>query len=162
MEIQMNDNSIVEMLETIFSNVNSWLNFAEAKNAALMAFNIAMLAVTWGSTENAGKNILFYGVNLAIVISTIIALKSFKPDKGKCKEETGVIKENDNLLLIALYKKYQDTVKTEDELLKREIDYADEITYNAKIIVQKYKCFKNAWYVDFIGLVGIAVLILAA
>lgn len=48
MEIQMNDNSIVEMLETIFSNVNSWLNFAEAKNAALMAFNIAMLAVTWG------------------------------------------------------------------------------------------------------------------
>ena len=55
MEIQMNDNSIVEMLETIFSNVNSWLNFAEAKNAALMAFNIAMLAVTWGSTENAGK-----------------------------------------------------------------------------------------------------------
>lgn len=43
MEIQMNDNSIVEMLETIFSNVNSWLNFAEAKNAALMAFNIAML-----------------------------------------------------------------------------------------------------------------------
>ena len=45
MEIQMNDNSIVEMLETIFSNVNSWLNFAEAKNAALMAFNIAMLAV---------------------------------------------------------------------------------------------------------------------
>ena len=139
MEIQMNDNSIVEMLESIFSNVNSWLNFAEAKNAALMAFNIAMLAVTWGSTENAGKNILFYGVNLAIVISTIIALKSFKPDKGKCKEETGVIKENDNLLfyediakyskesyLIALQKKYQDTVKTEDELLKREIDYADE------------------------------------
>lgn len=114
-------------------------------------------------------------MNLAIVISTIIALKSFKPDKGKCKEETGVIKENDNLLfyediakyskesyLIALYKKYQDTVKTEDELLKREIDYADEITYNAKIIVQKYKCFKNARYVDFIGLVGIAVLILAA
>lgn len=32
MEIQMNDNSIVEMLETIFSNVNSWLNFAEAKS----------------------------------------------------------------------------------------------------------------------------------
>lgn len=46
---------------------------------------------------------------------------------------------------LALYKKYQDTVKTEDELLKREIDYADEITYNAKIIVQKYKCFKNAY-----------------
>lgn len=106
MEIQMNDNSIVEMLETIFSNVNSWLNFAEAKNAALMAFNIAMLAVTWGSTENAGKNILFYGVNLAIVISTIIALKSFKPDKGKCKEETGVIKENDNLLFYEDIAKY--------------------------------------------------------
>ena len=84
MEIQMNDNSIVEMLETIFSNVNSWLNL-QKQNAALMAFNIAMLAVTWGSTENAGKNILFYGVNLAIVISTIIALKSFKPDKGNVR-----------------------------------------------------------------------------
>lgn len=110
---------------------------------------------------------------LLMKMQNVISLKA--ADKGKCKEETGVIKENDNLLfyediakyskesyLIALYKKYQDTVKTEDELLKREIDYADEITYNAKIIVQKYKCFKNARYVDFIGLVGIAVLILAA
>lgn len=35
MEIQMNDNSIVEMLETIFSNVNSWLNFAEAKKRCI-------------------------------------------------------------------------------------------------------------------------------
>lgn len=40
-----------------------------------------------GSTENAGKNILFYGVNLAIVISTIIALKSFKPDKENVKKK---------------------------------------------------------------------------
>lgn len=31
MEIQMNDNSIVEMLETIFSNVNSWLNLQKQK-----------------------------------------------------------------------------------------------------------------------------------
>lgn len=73
-----------------------------------------------------------------------------------------MVENSQKYAAVALYKKYQDTVKTEDELLKREIDYADEITYNAKIIVQKYKCFKNAWYVDFIGLVGIAVLILAA
>lgn len=63
--------------------------------------------------------------------------------------DTPIAKYSKESYLIALYKKYQDTVKTEDELLKREIDYADEITYNAKIIVQKYKCFKNAWYVDF-------------
>lgn len=55
-----------------------------------------------------------------------------------------IAKYSEESYLIALYKKYQDTVKTEDELFKREIDYADEITYNAKIIVQNISVFKNA------------------
>ena len=33
-----------ELLQQIFENINMWLHFAEAKNAAIIAFNIALLA----------------------------------------------------------------------------------------------------------------------
>lgn len=35
-----NEKEMVGVLEKIFSNINSWLTFAEAKNAAIIAFNI--------------------------------------------------------------------------------------------------------------------------
>lgn len=39
----------VELLQKIFENTNHWLQFAEAKNAALIAFNIAVIAAVIGS-----------------------------------------------------------------------------------------------------------------
>ena len=79
MEIQMNDNSIVEMLETIFSNVNSWLNFAEAKNAANIAFVIACIAAIF-SLQN--MNIILYIVCIFLIASGIGSLISFLPRLG--------------------------------------------------------------------------------
>ena len=35
---------VYELLKNIFSNLNNWLTFAEAKNAAIIAFNIACLS----------------------------------------------------------------------------------------------------------------------
>lgn len=40
----MDNKELDELLEKIFSNVNSWLNFAEAKNAANVGFVVACLA----------------------------------------------------------------------------------------------------------------------
>lgn len=40
----MDRKDLDELLEKNFSNVNSWLNFAEAKNAANIAFVIACIA----------------------------------------------------------------------------------------------------------------------
>lgn len=40
----MENKELDELLEKIFSNVNSWLNFAEAKNAANVGFVVACLA----------------------------------------------------------------------------------------------------------------------
>lgn len=45
MENSDDRNSAVSILENTFSNINNWLSFAEAKNAALIAFNIAVLTV---------------------------------------------------------------------------------------------------------------------
>ena len=42
MERQSNDKR--ELLQWIFNNTNNWLHFAEAKNAAMIAFNVAMAA----------------------------------------------------------------------------------------------------------------------
>ena len=36
-----------EQLKEIFDNVNNWVTFAEAKNAAIIAFNVACISCIW-------------------------------------------------------------------------------------------------------------------
>lgn len=42
--------------------------------------------------------------------------------------------------------------KTGNNKRTMELDYADEITYNAQIAVNKYKWFKRALYIDLCGI----------
>ena len=49
------ENNNNDLLYTIFQNVNAWLHFVEAKNAALIAFNIAVLSALMGSNEYSGS-----------------------------------------------------------------------------------------------------------
>ena len=39
-----NNKEHIELLQKIFDNTNTWLHFAEGKNAALIAFNVTMIA----------------------------------------------------------------------------------------------------------------------
>lgn len=169
------NNKAVEILEKIFSNVNNWLAFAEAKNAAIIAFNIAVIAALLSGSDVLGKTIIFYFLNVIIVLSTAFALLSFIPNLGNDKSASSQIDEQDNLLLfshiakyskeqylIAVYRVYFNLTRQENDLSKIELDYADEITYNAGITVNKYRCFKRALYIDFVGILGILILIIIA
>lgn len=175
MEDNRNEKEMVDELEKIFSNINSWLTFAEAKNAAIIAFNIAVIAALFSGADILGKTLIFYLINVIMVVSSGLALIAFIPNMSNNKKTIEVIKEQDNLLLyshiakytkekylIALYKKYFNSIKQESDLSKIELDYADEITYNAEITVNKYKWFRRALYVDFIGILGILSLIILA
>ncbi len=175
MEDNRNEKEMVGVLEKIFSNINSWLTFAEAKNAAIIAFNIAAIAAFFSGADILGKTLVFYLINVTMVVAAGLALIAFIPNMSNNKKTTDVIEEQDNLLLyshiakytkekylIALYKKYFNSIKQESDLSKIELDYADEITYNAEITVNKYKWFRRALYVDFFGILEILILIILA
>lgn len=170
-----NEKEMVGVLEKIFSNINSWLTFAEAKNAAIIAFNIAVIAALFSGADILGKTLFFYLINVIMVVSSGLALIAFIPNMGNNKKTIEVKEEQNNLLLyshiakytkekylIALYKEYFNSIKQESDLSKIELDYADEITYNAEITINKYKWFRRALYVDFIGIIGILILIILA
>ena len=55
----MENKELDELLEKIFSNVNSWLNFAEAKNAANVGFVVACLAAIFSLED---MNALLYTI----------------------------------------------------------------------------------------------------
>ena len=173
MENSDDRNSAVSILENTFSNINNWLSFAEAKNAALIAFNIAVLTAMLGSVDVLNKNVLYYIINCALIISSGLALMSFKPKTGNNKRTIQSSNDADNLLLfthiakytkekylIAVYRKYLNIIKREEDLSKIELDYADEITYNAQITVNKYAWFNRALCVDIGSMCCILILII--
>lgn len=75
----MDRKDVDELLEKSFSNVNSWLNFAEAKNAANIVFVIACITAIF-SLRN--MNIILYTVCIFLIISGISSLISFLPRLG--------------------------------------------------------------------------------
>lgn len=80
----MDNKELDELLEKIFSNVNSWLNFAEAKNAANVGFVVACLAAIF-SLEDVNAlllNALLYTICIFLVISGMFSLISFLPKLG--------------------------------------------------------------------------------
>lgn len=70
------------MLQNIFDNTNTWLHFVEGKNAALIAFNVTMIATIteMGLTEN--YLLLTSIILIGLILSTITALWSFKQING--------------------------------------------------------------------------------
>lgn len=87
---------IQNLLKEIFSNVNNWLAFAEGKNAALVAFNIACLSIIWDIEKNIGGEVMIYIVYGGMLISTIMALVSFIPQMNKKIKNKGIPLKNDS------------------------------------------------------------------
>lgn len=75
MNIQDENEKVISFLCTELERVDKWLSFGEAKNAALVAMNIALLSV---GVEFKCKS-LFLGLRICVVISMLIALLSFWP-----------------------------------------------------------------------------------
>ena len=160
-----------ELLQQILSNTNSWLHFAEAKNAALIAFNVALVTgiieVDWLADYFACAMFTIIGFISAI----IVAVWSFKPvNKALSKIENNGFVENllhfayvasleQDEYLQSLYARYW---KGDDgnNFTELEKDYCEEIIEIARITMKKQKCFEIGLYINIfmIFLFGILVI----
>lgn len=69
-----------DKIKYIFENTNNWLNFAEAKNAALLAFNVAVItAITSSELLTKSSETLVFAVSAILIISSIMSMISFIP-----------------------------------------------------------------------------------
>lgn len=174
----MNNKELDELLEKNFSNINSWLNFAEAKNAANIALVIACIAAIF-SLEN--RNILLYIICILLIGSGICSLISFLPRLGNKVLRRGLFifkrkkksTNNTNLIFFENIKDYSGDIYIEQvckmyfnenkhSATKYQLDLSDEIVYNADIVSRKYKFFKMAVYLDIIGFILLVFFIISA
>lgn len=168
-------NNIYEMLEKVFANINYWLTFAEAKNAANLAFVAAVLAIVNDiQAEQCVESVCVFVVGL----SGLFSLLSFFPKVGskvcmKIKKLMNNMQEpsEKNLLfyehiqymtgeqyLEKIHKEYFKQ-NVPNVLNKKEVDIANEIVFNASITSDKYLFFKCSVILDIavLGLLGILV-----
>lgn len=163
------------LLQQILDNVNNWLYFAEAKNAALIAFNIALLASLMGSDLLMVSNVLFSAAIIGLLISIMISLLSFKPMNTKLGKTSGTNIE-ENLLHFAyiaslerdeyikkLHNYYwQDSSMDMNKISRLECDYCEEIIENARITMSKQYYFKMSFYIVLVVLVAVGALVICA
>jgi len=174
----MNDDKhemIQDLLRGIFNNVNNWLTHAEAKNAALVAFNVACLSFLWDMNITTAIKILYYIVCAGMLISTILALISFFPKMGKETKDQSAHSDHDNLIFYvdiakynkeqyikAIFKQYAKMDILDTEVQKIEMDFAEEITYNATVVIRKYKWFNYAIKTEILMLVILVITLIVA
>ena len=177
------DDKIIENVEEFFSTqlerTNYWLSFAEAKNAGLIAINIAIIGILMekGKILEMGR----VAVLLCLLASSIICIVSFYPNM-KSKEKKEQTSEAKNLVFyrdIAEFEseeKYttkvlndyfginrEDTDATNrDDVSALSADLAAEVFINSKITVRKYSTFRWSVILDIVALAGLALLLVIA
>ena len=160
-----------DFLEKSLERMNGWLQFAEAKHAALIAFLVAILAVLYGG-DFVSNAIFKMIIAIIYLIALIISIYSFYP-KGhmRASESNGSYGNNDNLLFwkdVAKYsvedflkKVYKDFMgKDRTSFEERELLYAYEIIDNARIAKRKYELFENAVKVTIFGTILIPIFLI--
>lgn len=163
----MGNRELDEYLEKIFANINTWLNFAEAKNAANLALIIAFIA---GVFSFGSIKVMQCVIGVVCVLSGLLSLIAFIPKLGKKiakwyinkRKKKNRKKQEENLLFFEDIKNYSGSEyakkiskvylqKREITLSKYQLDLADEIVYNADIASQKYMFFKWAVFLDIVA-----------
>lgn len=156
-----------EALKEIHTQVNTWLSFAEAKNGALIGFNIALVSFIKSFKVIGKAETLKYFIVAGYIIATFVALFSFIPDLRKAKklirELTQEEREKTNLLyyrdikkynastyIIELCKRYLNQNVENNQIERYMLDLAEEIIQNSRISSRKYITFLVALCIDFI------------
>lgn len=164
-----------ELLQQLLSSVNMWLHFAEAKNAALIAFNIALLSALFNADLFVFSSTIFSSIIIGLLISIVVLLFSFLPKNSPLKK---IIRSNieANLFhyvyvatldseefLSLLYKRYWAENNQNTPLFSRiERDCSKEIIQNARIAVRKQLFFNIAFKIDVVIIIIAALLIICA
>lgn len=164
------ENILKDDLKYIFGNVNHWLGVAEAKNAGLLAFNIAFISALLSSDIFSKCFTLEVIILIFFLISTTISLIALTPLTAKIKLKKPRINSNDNPLFFQdiikyEYTDYLDYVKnryhTSNDLCgKCEMDLAQEIVENSKNACVKYNLFKKALFLDVMAVVIIVIVVI--
>jgi len=169
-------------LKPIFTNVNDWLKFAEAKNAALIAFDGAAIMGLLSIVKDfsSGKGIIGIAISIAIVFlaaSLFTVLLSFYPQTRITEApKDKAIGENDNLYFWEHIKKYtaeeylkklretSDSSKPDAETpnghlnnMRLENDLAIQIITNSRMTSHKYRYFKYALTFTIVGLLPLVI-----
>lgn len=149
------------MLDTIrdtLSKVNDWVKFAEAKNAANIAFCSAStfaIARVILSNQNLNGYAHLYGyiVVLFLVLSLVLSLISFIPKLKTPWIKIGSRDKNDNLLYFGHACKYSGSKyldklysgnASKSENYEVELMYCDQIVVNSKVAYIKFSQFDLA------------------
>lgn len=171
-----------ELLYKIFSNVNEWLKFAEAKNAALVAFNSAAIAGIMQAYPTDNPDLMiFKGIMIALfAISICASIYTFLPVLSKTfnyQKLNDTEFEKEKAKFNSLFYGHHCKI-TKEQLLallnikapitnpvvpNLEMDIADQIITNSEIAMSKYKLFTFAAYLTFAGVVmGLVILLIRA
>ena len=167
-------NKIVSHFENQLERTNYWLSFAEAKNGAIIAINVALIAVLITIFDKAP---IFCVIAIScFLLSFTLSLISFIPNTKSRPDVNTMISDGELNLLF-----YGDvaSIGTTERYIKLSInryfsgkgmtlvnklvyDLASEVLINSRITVKKYNGFKNAVKVDFIALVLTIILLCVA
>lgn len=149
-----------DKLKYTFDNINQWLQFAEKKNAILIAFNATLLFgihrindIT--QSESILVNLYYYSFVLFIMLSAIISIISFIP-----KFTIPWLSSNFKSLKTINMLYWGDLAKLDKEnyieilgieskdLTKFDIDLLEQILINSRIAKRKFLLFNySVWLI---------------
>lgn len=167
---------MIDILKDTLSKVNDWIKFAEAKNAANVAFcsaTIFALTRVVTSKESINIYIMYYifFVLLCLILSLSISLFSFIPKLRIPWLYIGKRNDQDNLLFFGHACKYTaksyleklyDGKDQSNENKKLETLYSGQIVVNSKVAYIKFKQFDLAIYFTMIAILSpIGILVVA-
>ena len=143
------------MLESIFSNTNEWLKFAEAKSASLIAGNLAIIFGITEAVKDSTANTLALTIAIVtisqLLISSIFLLISFIPSLQIRAFDTDTPGDGKNLIYFAniknftpyeFAKKIKEATGSTEKITDYQIMLSEQIINNAKITNKKYQLFK--------------------
>ena len=161
------NHDIEELLRFSLANINNWLRFAEAKNAALVVANIGASfgALRLAATQNLYPTAYYYALIAGgtLLLATGIALASFIPQlKIPWLAQLRAARSRDNVLFyghIANYtpenylkELYARRGHKLEEINALERDYAEQMIINSRIALRKYGWFNIAVCLTIIAL----------
>ncbi|MDO4439225.1 MAG: DUF5706 domain-containing protein [Eubacteriales bacterium] len=161
----MENEKHIELLQKILENTNMWLHFIEAKNAALIALNIAIItALISGISLCESVKLLILTISL-FFIAIVCSVISFLPINKKMDKVV-----NDKIFKNLLHYAYISTLEADEylnEIYKQywnsnnnsvpkiEKDYCEEIVENSRIAMRKQKYFVISIKITLIGILFI-------
>lgn len=158
-----------EKLKEIFSNINDWLKFAEAKSATLIACNGALIfgiSRLISSFDLKGIYLLYFiSISVLCILSIAICFLSIIPSLSMPweKKPSGTSKE-DNLMYFSDIAKYtplaylkalKDKLELNDSSFTGyQRDISNQIIINSVIADKKYRAFQKAIWLTLAAVIS--------